>query len=66
MRHKWNDHDACVKCGTVRSGYGGGRTGQLTYYTAYGVAQSRAPACVPPSPILLETALRRAAAKHDE
>jgi len=58
-RHRWNENDACANCGTVRSGYGGGRTGQLTYYTAEGEAKSRAGSCVPPSPMLLETARLR-------
>lgn len=63
-RHKWNDDDACVNCGTVRSGCSAGRTGSMNYYTADGAFRTRAGSCVPPSPMLVETALRRAAARN--
>ena len=65
MRHRWNEHDACTGCGMVRNGYSGGRTGQMTYYSADGQVRSRAGGCTPVSPMLVETALRRAAAKAD-
>lgn len=63
MRHTWNEHDACTKCGLYRSGYSGGRTGSTTYYSADGQVTRRAGHCGPVPPMLVETALRRAAAK---
>lgn len=63
-RHRWNENDACINCGIARSGYGGGRTGRMTYYIAEGDVKFHAGNCVPGSPMLVETALRRAAAKQ--
>jgi hypothetical protein len=63
MRHTWNRDDACTKCGLYRSGYQGGHTGSMTYYTADGQVTRYAGHCIPVPPMLVETALRRAAAK---
>jgi hypothetical protein len=48
-RHQWGPDDVCKRCGIYRSGYGGGRTGSLTYYTAKGGVElaDRAPSCRP-------------------
>ena len=62
-RHRWNEDDACTKCGLYRSGYSSGRTGSLTYYSADGAISRRAGNCVSMPPMLVETALRRAAAR---
>jgi len=65
MRHKWNSHDACERCGMVRSGYSGGRTGSMSYYKANGKTLDRAGPCLSPSPMLVEAALRRAAERTE-
>lgn len=46
MRHKWNAHNACERCGLYRSGHSGGRTGSLTYLTYDGCMVRRAGPCV--------------------
>jgi len=63
QRHKWNEDDCCTQCGLYRSGYGGGRTGSMKYLTADGGVRSRAGNCTPMPPMLVETALRRSAAR---
>jgi len=63
MRHHWNEHDCCTVCGLFRSGCSAGRTGFLTYYAANGATSHRAGPCTPKSPMLVETALRRAATR---
>jgi hypothetical protein len=64
-RHSWNADDACVQCGLYRSGFQGGRTGSLTYYSAAGSVRRHAGPCTPMPPMLVETALRRAAATRN-
>ena len=46
-RHQWNDRDFCKRCGLRRSGYSGGRTGAIAYYTMDGSVKRRAGMCVP-------------------
>lgn len=62
-RHQWNSDDACKECGLQRSGYTGGRSGATNYYAADGRALRSAGPCIPGPPMLVETALRRAAAR---
>jgi hypothetical protein len=65
MRHRWNENNACTRCGLFRDGFSGGRTGHLTYYSAEGFVRLKAGPCILGIPLLIETALRRAAALKD-
>jgi hypothetical protein len=47
-RHQWNDADVCTVCGLRRDGYGGDRTGRLTYTRLDSSESSFAGACVEP------------------
>jgi len=55
-RHTWNKGPVCSACGTIRSS-------TPLYYSADGVRSCTAGPCIPGSPMQVESALRRAAAK---
>jgi hypothetical protein len=47
-KHQWNAADVCTVCGLRRNGYGGGRTGRLTYTRIDGSTSAFCGECVMP------------------
>lgn len=47
-KHQWNEADVCTACGLRRDGYGGGRTGRLTYTRLDGSSSPFSGECVTP------------------